>query len=189
MGYDHVIIAAPIHTSGITILSSPASFDPPVEYVHLHVTLLSTTSPNLNTTYFGLQKGSQTPGMLLTTWDAVRSGRGKGPEFNSISYHGLIQTGKEEKEWVVKVFSKEAKSDEWLSGILGDGKLGWVHRAEVSIMEKMHVVISTRDLDIVMSLISARSQRAWDRASPAVIVGNELSHSPLSVTDGARQKT
>lgn len=64
--------------------------------------------------------------MLLTTFEGARNG-GKEPDFNSMSYHGLISEG----EWVVKIFSKERISDQWLSNIF-DGKIGWVHRKEVS---------------------------------------------------------
>jgi prenylcysteine oxidase/farnesylcysteine lyase len=63
--------------------------------------------------------------MLLTTFEGARNG-GKEPEFNSMSYHGLISEG----EWVVKIFSKKRISDKWLSDMLDDN-VGWVHRKEV----------------------------------------------------------
>jgi prenylcysteine oxidase/farnesylcysteine lyase len=64
--------------------------------------------------------------MMLTTYDGVRQG-GKEPEFNSISYHGLVGEG----EWAVKIFSKERISDEWLENMF-QGQVGWVYRKEVS---------------------------------------------------------
>lgn len=145
-GYDHVIIAAPIHNSQITIVSSPASFDPVVEYVHLHVTLFSTTSPTFDPVYFGLSEGANVPSMVLTTWDAVRSGRGQGPDFNSIAYHGLVKNDTEGKVWTGKVFSKERKSDEWLSEILGDGQVGWVYRTEVSLKQLSNIRVQADGL-------------------------------------------
>lgn len=63
--------------------------------------------------------------MMLTTYEGVRQG-GKEPEFNSISYHGMVREG----EWIVKIFSKERISDDWLQGIF-PGEVGWVYRKEV----------------------------------------------------------
>lgn len=98
---------------------------PQVPYVHLHVTLLTTTSPSANPTYFNLSAGSKVPAMMLTTNSGARNG-GKEPEFNSLSYHGLVREG----EWAVKIFSKERISDGWLHQMF-DGQVGWVHRKEV----------------------------------------------------------
>jgi prenylcysteine oxidase / farnesylcysteine lyase len=63
--------------------------------------------------------------MMLTTYEGVRNG-GVEPEFNSLSYHGLVREG----EWAVKIFSKQRISDEWLSNMFF-GKVGWVYRKEV----------------------------------------------------------
>lgn len=71
---------------------------------------------------------SAAPRMILTTHNGVRNGDGKEPEFNSLSYHGLIREG----EWSVKIFSKERISDEWLDKVFGNGTVGWVLRKEVS---------------------------------------------------------
>jgi prenylcysteine oxidase/farnesylcysteine lyase len=64
--------------------------------------------------------------MILTTAEGSRNG-GNEPDFNSLSYHGLIREG----EWAVKIFSKQRMSDEWLNKVFS-GKVGWVHRKEVS---------------------------------------------------------
>ena len=125
--YKAVIVAAPIHTTGITFPLTVSDQVPEVPYVHLHVTLLSTTSPTLNPTYFGLPVSSQVPRMLLTTNQGAREGRTK-PEFNSISYHGLIR----ENEWGVKIFSDHEISDEWLNTMF-NGQVGWVVRKEVRL--------------------------------------------------------
>lgn len=122
--YTSVILAAPFHSSGITVEDSIASQIPAQPYVHLHVTLLSTSSPGLNPAYIGYKLGRNAPNFLLTTSANVRAG-GKAPEFNSISYHGKIS----DAEWVVKIFSKEKISDEWLSHMFLD-KVGWVLRKE-----------------------------------------------------------
>ncbi|GLB36511.1 putative prenylcysteine lyase [Lyophyllum shimeji] len=122
--YKAVILAAPFHSTGIALPSAIASSIPEQPYVHLHVTLLTTTSPTPNPAYFGLQPGSSVPSAVLTTYEGVRNGR-KEPEFNSLSYHGLIREG----EWAVKIFSKERLSDEWLNNMFLD-KVGWVYRKE-----------------------------------------------------------
>ena len=99
---------------------------PQQPYVRLHVTMLTTTSSMPDPTYFSLSSTSKTPRMILTTYAGVRKG-GKGPEFNSLSYHGLVREG----EWAVKIFSAQPISDEWLQKVFF-GQVGWVHRKEVS---------------------------------------------------------
>jgi len=126
--YKGVIMAAPFHQTGIKLPSALASQIPEQPYVHLHVTLLATTAPHMSTEYLNLPANSKPPSMLLTTWDGARQGS-KAPEFNSISYHGKIN----ENEWVVKIFSMEAVSDEWLNKIF-DGQITWVYRKEVGLL-------------------------------------------------------
>jgi prenylcysteine oxidase/farnesylcysteine lyase len=125
--YESVILAAPYHTLAMSL---PKSVTPivPVEYVHLHVTLLTTTSPSANPEYFGLNPGDTVPRMMLTTAQGIRAGR-PAPEFNSMSYHGRIAPGRD--EWVVKIFSKKRIEDEWLSDMFTN--VGWVHRKEVNL--------------------------------------------------------
>ena len=128
VNYRAVILAAPFHSAGLAVPLSVSDKIPKQPYVHLHVTLLSTTSPTANPSYFGLPSSSSVPQMLLTTNQGAREG-GKKPEFNSLSYHGLIRDG----EWAVKIFSDHQLSDEWLSSMFA-GKIGWVHRKEVSFI-------------------------------------------------------
>ena len=66
--------------------------------------------------------------MILTTGQGFRNG-GKAPEFNSLTYHGLVRDG----EWAVKIFSKQRISDEWLDKVFA-GKVGWVFRKEVGLL-------------------------------------------------------
>ncbi|OCH92435.1 FAD/NAD(P)-binding domain-containing protein [Obba rivulosa] len=133
--YRAVVLAAPFHTSSIA-LAAPTEMPsiPTQPYVHLHVTLLSTASPAPDAGYFGLLSGTA-PTEVLTTWDGVRQG-GLKPEFNSLTYHGLIRDKDGEvveselgKEWVVKIFSEQRIEDAWLEQVF-TGKVGWVHRKE-----------------------------------------------------------
>jgi len=133
--YDAVIIATPYHTSHISLPVDLSSLIPPQPYIHLHVTLLTTTAATPNPEYFGYKPGSRTPTMVLTSFDGARQG-GNAPEFNSLTYHGPATFAKNEthdkqqtNEWVVKIFSMERISDEWLSGMF-QNEVGWVLRKE-----------------------------------------------------------
>ena len=129
--YKAVILAAPIHSTGISFPPAIISQIPKQPYVHLHVTLLATTLSQPNPKYFGLSPSSKVPSMILTTYEAVRRGAQE-PEFNSLSYHGQITKGGDSipDQWAVKIFSKERISDEWLDEMFM-GQVGWVHRKEV----------------------------------------------------------
>jgi prenylcysteine oxidase / farnesylcysteine lyase len=124
--YNAVILAAPFDTLGISL---PSNLEPviPTPYVHLHVTLLTTTSPTANPVYFNQDPGRAVPAFILTTAQGIRAG-GPAPEFNSISYGHWIAEGGDER--VVKIFSEKRIEDEWLSNVFGN--VGWVHRKEVS---------------------------------------------------------
>ncbi|KAI0683527.1 Prenylcysteine lyase-domain-containing protein [Earliella scabrosa] len=135
--YRAVILAAPFHQTGIRFTSDPPiAAVPPQDYVHLHVTLVTTSSPSFNPSYFNLAPGFDVPAMILTTRAGARQG-GPEPEFNSLSYlravrnHDLTQwrNARGEPEWVVKVFSKTRISDSWLEEMF-QGKVGWVLRKE-----------------------------------------------------------
>jgi prenylcysteine oxidase / farnesylcysteine lyase len=140
-GYDAVVLAAPLHQTGIEIRSDALSDDaeiakrvPPQPYVHLHVTLLSTTAPQPNPAYFGLPNDAKVPTTILTSYEGVRTSEGhKAPEFNSLQYHGLVREPMEGEapEYRVKIFSLGPLSDAWLDKLF-DGKIGWVLRKEVS---------------------------------------------------------
>ncbi|THH01023.1 hypothetical protein EW026_g1609 [Hermanssonia centrifuga] len=134
--YRAVILAAPFHGAsiGLSLLpsanaSEPQPTIPPQPYVHLHVTLLATTSPHARSRYFNLGEKDTVPGMVLTTWEGVR-GRGGGsasavsgegetanaredgvPEFNSVSYHGKVRTL--DGEPVKRVVGDKEEEEEW----------------------------------------------------------------------------
>ncbi|KAJ7169505.1 Prenylcysteine lyase-domain-containing protein [Mycena filopes] len=122
--YTAVILAAPLHSTNIEVPVEISVQVPPQPYVHLHVTLLTTTLASIPAQSFSLPPSTKIPPMLLTTFEGARNG-GKEPEFNSMSYHGRIS----EDEWVVKIFSKKRISQKWLSKIF-DGQVGWVYRKE-----------------------------------------------------------
>ena len=128
--YDSVILAAPFHSTGIAITPPPRFPIPKQPYVHLHVTLLLTSSPTPISTYFSLPEGDKAPTNVLTTHDGFVNG-GPAPEFNSLSYHGKV-AGHEGRpaEHLVKIFSSKKLDDLWLRKVFG--KLGWVLRKEVS---------------------------------------------------------
>ena len=124
--YKSVILAAPFHSTGIKFPSSLVEQIPAQPYVHLHVTLLTTTSPSPNPEYFGLPASTQVPRMILTTNETARAGGAK-LDFNSLTYHGLVREG----EWAVKIFSDHEITDGWLDNMF-QGKVGWVLRKQVS---------------------------------------------------------
>lgn len=125
--YAAVILAAPFHFTDITVPHSISEQIPNHPYVHLHVTLLTTTSEYPNPAYFNLPSSSKPARMMLTTYEGVRHG-GLEPEFNSLSYHGLVRPG----EWAAKIFSKSRISDQLLDNIF-NGQVQWVYRKEVRV--------------------------------------------------------
>ncbi|KAF8531007.1 Prenylcysteine lyase [Gautieria morchelliformis] len=126
--YDSIIVAAPFNATGITITPPPRFPVPEQPYVHLHVTLLSTTSPSPNPVYFSLPNDSVVPTTVLTTNDGFANG-GPAPEFNSLTYHGKTagHLGRPD-EYLVKIFSSKTLDDAWLRNVFG--RVGWVFRKE-----------------------------------------------------------
>ncbi|KAG8910746.1 hypothetical protein FRC01_006155 [Tulasnella sp. 417] len=149
--YDHVILAAPLAFSGITLQDSHVPF-PKVDYVRLHVTLVSTTSSSARPERFGLQPGTHVGKFILTTENRGDKGQagsstavcdtqtsdtvvGAGckqnleskPDFNSISLHQTFERNGR-KEYIWKVFSMDRKNDEWLEDVFGEGTVGWAYR-------------------------------------------------------------
>ncbi|KAF8588432.1 FAD/NAD(P)-binding domain-containing protein [Ramaria rubella] len=126
--YDSIILAAPYHSTNITI-SPPLRIPIPEQpYIHLHVTYLSTSSPSPNPEYFFLKNDTTAPTTVLTTHDGFVNG-GPEPEFTSLTYHGKV-TGHNGRpsEYIVKIFSLKTLSDTWIRGAFG--KVGWIYRKE-----------------------------------------------------------
>lgn len=127
--YDAVILAAPYKSTGIKLeapgLDLKVAF-PPVDYVHLHVTLLATTAEHPQGSYF-FPNAPETvvPQAILTTASGPTE-----PEFNSLTYHERIQRQGQPPEYIVKIFSKSRLTDEWLEKVFGAGNVGWVRRKE-----------------------------------------------------------
>ncbi|CAE7134529.1 unnamed protein product [Rhizoctonia solani] len=122
--FDAVILAAPLPLTNIKLTNTaqPSPF-PRVDYVHLHVTLLTTTTPSLLPTYFKTDN-STLPGTVITT--AEYSSK---PQFNSIRYQATIERGGK-TEYVVKMFSMAKVSDRTLATLFGKDSIGWVFRKE-----------------------------------------------------------
>jgi hypothetical protein len=121
--YNHVILAAPFPST------------PAVEYVDLHVTIVTTTGSGPRSGYFNMKESETLPIDILTTNEGVRHG-GKAPEFNSLTslpgtYIGVEKDGSIVKERAFKIFSLDEKSDEWLENVFGEGNLRWVFRHQV----------------------------------------------------------
>ncbi|PPQ83044.1 hypothetical protein CVT24_011987 [Panaeolus cyanescens] len=93
--YDAVILAAPFHQANITTPESLFAKVPLVSYKTVHVTVLVTRSPDVNTTFLADPSHSQ-------------DGR-----FSSISY--WRQTA---GRWVIRINSQSPLSDDWLSRAL-----------------------------------------------------------------------
>jgi len=151
--YDAVILAAPFHSTGIAILNSPAaSLVPPQQYVHLHVTLVITSAPQPRPEPFGRSEPDKIPRSVLTTGSGWRKG-GKQPDFNSLSYlrriarepapnndtapsflHATLNASTPEdaaaSDYLVKIFSQAAVTDERLSQLFGPGTIKWTYRKE-----------------------------------------------------------
>lgn len=160
--FDAVIVAAPHQYTNISFPSSSAKV-PLVPYVHLHVTLFTTTSPSANPAYFNLPEGSSVPAMILTSADGRRHG-GREPDFNSMNYLQSVGSGKE--EWVVKIFSKQRIEDAWLEGAFGKGKVGWILRHEVGVSNLPLAVVDKLAVGCLPRLtayeeVSTNGTRRW----------------------------
>ena len=93
------------------------------------MTLLTTTSSRPLASFFGLPDSTVIPRTILTSGSTHRHDKEAPlPDFQSISYHGQLFEGSE--EYVVKIFSFDRKSDEWLERVFGKGQVGWVERKE-----------------------------------------------------------
>jgi prenylcysteine oxidase/farnesylcysteine lyase len=134
INYKAIIIAAPLHLSEVLIPSHISDQVPEQPAESLHVTVLTTTAAFPNPAYFGLSPSSSVARRILTTYEGKRQG-GKEPEFFSLSYEGLVKEG----EWVVKIWSREAISDDWLDDVFLK-QVGWVHRKDVCVPHHLGAV-------------------------------------------------
>ncbi|KAH8831889.1 Prenylcysteine lyase-domain-containing protein [Flagelloscypha sp. PMI_526] len=120
--FDYVILAAPFHQTGIVVPPSIAASIPAQPYVHLHVTLFTTTQSNFNSDYFNL---TSPPQVMLTSNNRARQvPPAPGPSFNSITYQGKIS----DTESYVKIFSSQMISNQEIHEIVDN--VGWIYRKE-----------------------------------------------------------
>ncbi|KZT67749.1 FAD/NAD(P)-binding domain-containing protein [Daedalea quercina L-15889] len=133
--YRAVVLAAPYHQASIDISPSGiAQVPPPQPYVRLHVTVLTTPSAAPNPAHFNMND-SRVPTYIMTSHNGVRQGSSPEPDFVALAFHGQLRgadgdtfQGIDGEEHVVKIFSRQRLSDEWLEGMFG--KVGWLLRKE-----------------------------------------------------------
>ena len=74
----------------------------------------------------------------MTSYNGVRQGGIAEPDFVALAFHGQLKNMKQDEgpflgdhseEYVVKLFSLQRLSEEWLEGMFGE--VGWVLRKEV----------------------------------------------------------
>ncbi|EST09280.1 Prenylcysteine lyase [Kalmanozyma brasiliensis GHG001] len=141
--FDAVILATPWHNSGITLLNTPHRVKG-VPFVHLHVTLLTTSRTSPRGSYFGMGENDAVPRTILTSSESVRRAKGdtskKGPrlEFFSLTYLRSVTHPQDGgKEWVVKIFSPSAIPVSLLDSLFGDS-ISWVQRHEWDSYPQLH---------------------------------------------------
>ncbi|ODV70512.1 hypothetical protein HYPBUDRAFT_151805 [Hyphopichia burtonii NRRL Y-1933] len=121
--FDQVIIASPFGQSRINLQSGSGKklSEHPVEYVNLHVTLISTNctiSPS-----FIDSDSNESPKSILTTKD----GQGNTPDFYSIS---AIDYFEDTDEYLYKIFSPRRIKAEFLEDVFTgcNGNISWIFR-------------------------------------------------------------
>ncbi|KAI0391545.1 prenylcysteine oxidase [Xylariaceae sp. FL0594] len=130
--FDDIVIAAPFQYANISALL-PDPIDA-IPYATLHVTLFA--SPfKFSPVFFNLAPGSSVPDSVLTTLgkDEVpqsgAAGAGKAGFYSATLQRVVINPRTRNPEYVYKIFSPEAVTSEFLSGLLGvevsDSSLVW----------------------------------------------------------------
>ncbi|SJX64773.1 related to Prenylcysteine oxidase precursor [Sporisorium reilianum f. sp. reilianum] len=147
--YDAVIVATPWHNADITLLNTPQRVKAK-PYVHLHVTLLTTSAPSPRPEYFGLGEQDAVPTTVLTSSESVRRASSKTPstpeapphsasaqpaaktptlDFFSLNYlRTTTPPSGTNKEYIVKIFSPHPVSDALLARLFGSNTVSWIHR-------------------------------------------------------------
>ncbi|ORY84492.1 Prenylcysteine lyase-domain-containing protein, partial [Protomyces lactucae-debilis] len=101
--FDYVLVATPLALSNISIIPAVAPALQPVEYVTLHVTLI-TTSQRPSTRRFG----KEPPMQILTTTV-------EGESLSLLSFSAVSKTS--EGEYIYKVFSSETVTQAYLTAL------------------------------------------------------------------------
>lgn len=126
--YRNAVLAAPIHTSQISLPESLTVQVSGRPHESIFTTVLTTNASHPDPAYFGLNPTATVPRTILTA-----TGKDGGePEFLSLKYYSVIKR-EEREEYVVKVLSKEKLSEESLEQIFGPESVKWVHVHEVRI--------------------------------------------------------
>jgi hypothetical protein len=128
--YRNAVLAAPIHTSRISLPESLAIQVPERPHETIFTTVLVTNASRPDPTYFGLNPAATAPRTILTT---VGKG-GEEPEFLSLKYYSVIQRGDQE-EYVVKILSQEKLSEESLEQLFGPESVKWIYTHEVCVID------------------------------------------------------
>lgn len=126
--YRNAVLAAPIHTSHISLPESLTVQVPERPHESIVTTVVSTNASHLDPTYFGLRSTATTPRTILTT---LRKD-GEEPEFLSLKYHSIIRANGGD-EYVVKIVSEEKLPHETLERLFGPDSVKWVHTHEVCL--------------------------------------------------------
>ncbi|GAC95783.1 hypothetical protein PHSY_003359 [Pseudozyma hubeiensis SY62] len=158
--YDAILIATPWHNADITLLNTRERVKSKA-FVHLHVTLLTTSRERPRPEYFGLGDQDVVPTTILTSSESVRraAAGSKKPatppetpppsdkpdkeatsealkkpklDFFSLNYLRSVTppsstSSDSAKEYVVKIFSAEAITDDQLSRLFGN-TISWIKR-------------------------------------------------------------
>lgn len=161
LDFDSVILAAPYASSQISLPPRSAHVAP-VKYVHLNVTLFTTTSKTPKRDYFVQQGGglwlpTKIPRTILTSQGKAKST----PEFFSMNYIQRLKDGSD--EWVVKVFSTGDPTSIIRHSFDG---IGWMHNKEV------------RASIFCVTIVLIRFLPQWD-AYPVLITNPSYSHMKL----------
>ncbi|KAF9786021.1 Prenylcysteine lyase-domain-containing protein [Thelephora terrestris] len=123
--YRNVVLAAPIHTSHISLPESLTIQVPGRPHESIFTTVLTTNASHPNPAYFGLKPTATPPRTIFTT----ATNDGEEPEFLSLKYYSAIQRGQQE-EYVVKILSKEQLPEESLERLFGPDSVKWVYTHE-----------------------------------------------------------
>ncbi|KAI5479707.1 prenylcysteine oxidase [Pseudohyphozyma bogoriensis] len=125
--FDAVILAAPFHQTSVSFINTPLpSVIPAQPYVPLHVTFVLTNASSPSPSYFSLPPRTKIATSIFATFDTTSSTK---PSFNSLNYLQSLSPSVSSKFGegtfhVVKMFSAEPLSTEFLESVFGEGNVG-----------------------------------------------------------------
>ena len=129
------------------------------KYVHLHVTLLTTTQPHPLPSFFGLPDDTIIPTTILTTGLTSRSESAHPPpRFQSITWHGETFSGS--GEYVVKIFSTTYVKDQILRNLIGEEPT-WLLRKEWSSYPELRPISTYAPVEPVKGLQYLAALEPW----------------------------